>query len=117
MVGRQKLNGVAQALDLPGLVVGRPAGFQQYGGGGPVGEEWKQLGAGQALSQTDAAGFLGDGDFETDFARSMAMVVCFSTDSSFKKSGYDSKPRWLPDAVVVGGGVHLITAALRLRSG
>jgi hypothetical protein len=64
MVGRQKLNGVAQALDLPGLVVGRPAGFQQYGGGGPVGEEWKQLGAGQALSQTDAAGFLGDGDFE-----------------------------------------------------
>jgi hypothetical protein len=46
MVGRQKLNGVAQALDLPGLVVGRPAGFQQYGGRGAGWRRMEAAGSG-----------------------------------------------------------------------
>jgi hypothetical protein len=52
--------------------------------------------------------------------RSTAMVVCFSTDSSFRELLCDSTPRWPSDAVHAVGGVHLVTAAdspPSLRSG
>jgi hypothetical protein len=87
---------------------GRAAGFQQNRGRWPVGEKLHHLAAGQTLALTHPPWLILD--------RSTAMVVCFSTDSSFRELLCDSTPRWHPDAVHAVGGVHLITSADSLRS-
>jgi len=59
LVRGQQQDTMTQALDLPGPVVGRPAGFQQNRGGRPVGEEFHHLAAGQTLALTHPPWLIG----------------------------------------------------------
>ena len=63
-MGRQENDLVAIALGEAGPEVGRAAGFEEHGGGGQLGEEGTEAGAGEAAALVDVAGLLGDSDFE-----------------------------------------------------
>jgi len=97
-------------------VMGRAAGLQQKVAGGRRAKKvsiWPCL---KRLRSQTRPGRSETVISKTVLARSTAIVVCFSRDSSFRELLCDSTPRWHPDAVHAVGGVHLITSADSLRS-
>jgi hypothetical protein len=95
----------------------RAARLHQNNGRRAVREEGGQAGPVQALPLGHPPRQLGYRTSNTLFARSTAIVVVFSTESSFfRRSLPDSKAHWHFDAAHEPRGVHFIIAPDSLRS-
>ena len=79
---------MAESLKLPAPVVGRDTGFEEDGGGLPLGAELEEGGPGQPLVLADLTGSTDTATSRTSLATSTAMVVdCMEASSFTERSG------------------------------